>query len=44
MSLHSQSQAEVLKQLSVDPASGLSAAEVTARLERYGENKLREKK
>ena len=44
MSLHSQSQAQVLHQLAVDPASGLSAAEVTARLERYGENKLREKK
>ena len=44
MSLHSQSQAQVLNQLAVDPASGLSAAEVTARLERYGENKLREKK
>lgn len=44
MSLHSQSQAEVLEQLSVDPMTGLSAAEVTARLERYGENKLREKK
>ena len=44
MSFHSQSQAQVLNQLAVDPASGLSAAEVTARLERYGENKLREKK
>ena len=44
MSFHSQSQTQVLNQLAVDPASGLSAAEVTARLERYGENKLREKK
>ena len=44
MSLHSQSQADVLKQLSVDPAVGLNAAEVTARREKYGENKLREKK
>ena len=44
MSFHSQSQAEVLKQLSVDPLVGLSADEVTARRERYGENKLREKK
>ena len=44
MSLHSQSQAQVLNQLAVDPASGLSAAEVAVRLERYGENKLREKK
>ena len=44
MSLHSQSQAEVLKQLSVDPAVGLSAVEVAARREKYGDNKLREKK
>ena len=44
MSLHSQSQADVLKQLSVDPAVGLSAAEIAARREKYGENKLREKK
>ena len=44
MSLHSRSQAEVLEQLSVDPAVGLSATEVTARREKYGENKLREKK
>ena len=44
MSFHSQSQAEVLKQLSVDPLVGLSADEVTDRRERYGENKLREKK
>jgi len=44
LSLHSQSQAEVLKQLSVDPGEGLSTAEVSVRRERYGENKLREKK
>ena len=44
MSLHSKSQAEVLEQLSVDPALGLSTAEATARREKYGENKLREKK
>ena len=44
MSLHSQSQEEVLTQLSVDPAAGLSTSEVTARREQYGENKLREKK
>ena len=44
MSLHSQSQADVLEQLSVNPAVGLSAAEVTVRREQYGENKLREKK
>ena len=44
MAFHSQSQNEVLKQLSVDPAKGLSAAEATARRDQYGENKLREKK
>ena len=44
MSLHSQPQEEVLKQLSVDPAVGLTAAEATVRREQYGENKLREKK
>ncbi len=44
MSLHSQTQAEVLKQLSVDPALGLSTPEATTRRGQYGENKLREKK
>ena len=44
MTFHSQSQADVLKQLSTDPVSGLSAAEVNTRREQYGENKLREKK
>ena len=44
MSFHCQSQADVLKQLAVDSASGLSEAEVTARREQYGDNKLREKK
>jgi Ca2+-transporting ATPase len=42
--MHSQTQSEVLKQLSVDPALGLSTSEVTARREQFGENKLREKK
>ena len=44
MSLHSQSQAEVLKQLAVDPAVGMTDGEVAARREQYGQNKLREKK
>ena len=44
MSLHSQTQDEVLKQLSVDPAMGLTAEEAALRREKYGENKLREKK
>ena len=44
MSFHSQSQDEVLKQLAVDPAAGLAEGEVAARRERYGDNKLREKK
>ena len=44
MSLHSQSQAEVLKQLAVDSALGLTAEEVSVRREQYGQNKLREKK
>ena len=44
MSFHSQSQADVLKQLSVDSATGLSTEEVNARRAQYGENKLREKK
>ena len=44
MSLHSQTQDEVLKQLSVDPAMGLPAEEAALRREKYGENKLREKK
>ena len=39
MSLHSQSQAEVLKQLAVDSALGLTAEEVSVRREQYGQNK-----
>ena len=34
----------VLKNLSADPAKGLSVTEVVKRREKYGENKLREKK
>jgi Ca2+-transporting ATPase len=41
---YSQTPDEVARALSVDPASGLSAAEAQARLERYGPNKLATKK
>lgn len=34
----------VLKQFHVDPAAGLNDAQVTAQAEKYGENKLKEKK
>ena len=44
MTMHSQPQQEVLKQLSVDPSAGLTGQEAESRLEQYGENKLREKK
>ena len=44
MTMHDKSQEEILKQLDVNPASGLTASEATARREKYGENKLREKK
>lgn len=37
------SQEEVLEQLKVNPASGLTSVEAAVRLERYGRNKLREK-
>jgi magnesium-transporting ATPase (P-type) len=35
---------EVLKQLGVEPKSGLSSAEAKKRLDRYGPNALEEKK
>ncbi len=35
---------EIGKQLQVDPAKGLSAAEAKARLQKYGPNRLEEKK
>ncbi len=44
MSLHSEQKEKALEILSVDASKGLSAAEVAARREKYGENKLREKK
>ena len=42
--MHNQSQQDVLNQLGVNAASGLSAAEAQSRREKYGDNKLREKK
>lgn len=40
---HSKSQEEVLKELQVDPAVGLSEEEIRARLEQHGPNKLKGK-
>ncbi|WP_303740783.1 cation-translocating P-type ATPase [Lutispora saccharofermentans] len=39
----SKSQQEALKELNVDPVAGLSGEEAKARLEKYGENKLKGK-
>ncbi len=44
MSAHSKSNEEILKEYNVSIEQGLSDAEVTANREKYGENKLREKK
>ncbi len=44
MTPHCKQQEEVLKQLSSDPLVGLTHQEVLARKEKYGENKLKEKK
>ena len=44
MSAHSKSNEEILKEYNVSVEQGLSDAEVTANREKYGENKLREKK
>ena len=44
MTAHDKSTADVLNELSVDKAQGLSTAEVAARKEKYGENRLQEKK
>ncbi|MBE6630255.1 MAG: cation-translocating P-type ATPase [Ruminococcaceae bacterium] len=44
MTPHNQSIEEVLSTLSTDKAQGLSSAEAAARVEKYGENRLREKK
>lgn len=44
MSSHSKSIRDVLNDLAVDQAAGLSSAEALSRRSKYGENKLREKK
>ena len=44
MLFHFKSRSEVLSELSVDAKTGLSADEVAKRTQKYGENKLREKK
>ena len=44
MSLHSKKREEVLSMLSSDSERGLSSEQVAAQRERYGENRLREKK
>lgn len=44
MSYHNDSINDVLKNLNVDQSYGLSSDEARARLDKYGENKLREKK
>ncbi len=44
MLFHSKTQKEVLNELQTDRIKGLTAAEVADRREKYGENKLREKK
>ena len=44
MNFYSKSTVEALKVLETEKEKGLSTAEVTKRLEKYGENKLREKK
>ncbi len=44
MLLHSKEKNEVLSHLNVDPSKGLSSSEVSSRQEKYGANKLREKK
>ncbi|MBQ9729865.1 MAG: calcium-translocating P-type ATPase, PMCA-type [Clostridia bacterium] len=44
MNYYSESKESVLKALETDPSQGLSQEEVNRRLEKYGENKLKEKK
>ena len=44
MTPHSQAIGDVLTDLTTNQQQGLSKAEATARIEKYGENKLREKK
>ncbi len=44
MNHYCQNNDELLKELSVDPKKGLDSQEVSIRLSRYGQNKLKEKK
>lgn len=44
MNPYCQNNNELLKELSVDPKKGLDSQEVSIRLDRYGQNKLKEKK
>lgn len=44
MNPYCQNNDELLKELSVDPKKGLDSQEVSIRLSRYGQNKLKEKK
>ena len=44
MLLHNKSKEEVLEALAVSPTAGLTAEEAALRREKYGENKLKEKK
>ena len=44
MSPHSQDQKTLLSELNVNPETGLSAAQVTEQKNKFGENRLREKK
>ena len=44
MNFYSKSTVEALKVLETEKEKGVSTAEVTKRIEKYGENKLREKK
>lgn len=44
MTAYSQNTSELLKELDTNPEKGLSAGEVLKRKEKYGENRLREKK
>ncbi|MBQ7034088.1 MAG: calcium-translocating P-type ATPase, PMCA-type [Clostridia bacterium] len=44
MSLHNETKARVIEKLAADPRKGLTQAEAAARQEKYGPNRLREKK
>lgn len=44
MTAHSENTQKVLEQFGSDPARGLTTSQVTAAHQKYGANKLREKK